>query len=60
MSVDLRCRHDREVKERAATLFTSGRGPESIARAPRHREKQAATTRALRHSDTTTCALCPM
>ena len=32
MSVDLRCRHDRSVRELAAGMFDEGRGYESVAR----------------------------
>lgn len=32
MPVDLRCKHDREVRVRAADLFDAGRGYESVAR----------------------------
>ena len=32
MPVDLRCKHDREVRERAADLFAAGRGSKSVAR----------------------------
>ena len=39
MSVDLRCRHGREVRERAATLFASGRGSKSVAHELRIPEK---------------------
>ncbi len=39
MSVDLRCRHGREVRERAADLFAAGRGSKSVARELRVPEK---------------------
>ena len=32
MPVDLRCKHDREVRTRAAGLFAAGRGSKSVAR----------------------------
>ena len=32
MPVDLRCKHDREVRARAADLFAAGRGSKSVAR----------------------------
>ena len=32
MSVGLRCRHDRSVRELAAGMFDEGRGYESVAR----------------------------
>ena len=32
MPVDLRCKHDREVRTRAADLFAAGRGSKSVAR----------------------------
>ena len=32
MSIDLRCRHDRSVRELAAGMFDEGRGYESVAR----------------------------
>ena len=32
MPVDLRCKHDREVRARAADLFAAGRGRGSVAR----------------------------
>ena len=32
MSVDLRCKHDRSLRERAAELFAEGRGRRSVAR----------------------------
>ena len=34
MSADLRCRHGKEIGERAAVLFASERGSRSVARAP--------------------------
>lgn len=33
MSIDLRCKHDREVRELAAGMFESGRGYGSVAKA---------------------------
>lgn len=33
MTIDLRCRHDRSLRERAAGMLDAGRGHESVARA---------------------------
>ena len=41
MPVDLRCKHDREVRARAADLFAAGRGSKSVARAPHPRGGRA-------------------
>ena len=32
MSIDLRCRHDRSVRELAAGMFDEGRGCDSVAK----------------------------
>ena len=32
MSIDLRCKHDRSLRERAAEMFGAGRGYESVAK----------------------------
>ena len=34
MSIDLRCKHDRTLRERAAELFAEGRGHEPVAGIP--------------------------